>query len=121
MVCTGNRDVHVILRGGSRGTNYDNASVRSAVAGVEKASTKEHPFLPAVMVDASHANSSKDHRNQPKVIADVAEQLRNGEKGILGVMIESNLEEGAQKVTDGKVGLKRGVSITGTSWVRSGG
>ena len=103
----------MILRGGTRGTNYDSASVREAVAGVEKASSKEHPFLPAVMVDASHANSSKDHRNQPKVIADVCEQLRNGEKGILGVMLESNLEEGNQKVTNGKQGLKRGVSITG--------
>ncbi|POY72835.1 putative 3-deoxy-7-phosphoheptulonate synthase [Rhodotorula taiwanensis] len=108
----GNRDVHVILRGGSRGTNYDSASVQSAVGQVKKISKPELPFLPAVMVDASHANSQKDHRNQPKVIADVCQQLRAGEQGIMGVMVESNLAEGAQKAPNGREGLKRGVSIT---------
>ncbi|BGP35183.1 hypothetical protein JCM10296v2_007015 [Rhodotorula toruloides] len=108
----GNRDVHVILRGGSRGTNYDSASVKKAVEQVRKISKPELPFLPAVMVDASHANSQKDHRNQPKVIADVCEQMRAGEKGICGIMVESNLDEGAQKAPNGRQGLKRGVSIT---------
>ncbi|GAA6040427.1 hypothetical protein JCM8097_004544 [Rhodosporidiobolus ruineniae] len=108
----GNRDVHVILRGGSRGTNYDAESVNSAAEQVKKISTAELPFLPAVMVDASHANSQKDHRNQPKVIASVCEQLRAGSTGIMGVMVESNLEEGAQKAPNGREGLKRGVSIT---------
>ncbi|GAA5927850.1 hypothetical protein JCM1841_006151 [Sporobolomyces salmonicolor] len=111
----GNRDVHVILRGGTKGTNYDEASVNAAAESVRKISTDELPFLPAVMVDASHANSQKDHRNQPKVISCVSEQLRNGSKAIMGVMIESNLEEGAQKTPsgpDGKAALKRGVSIT---------
>ncbi|GAA5899575.1 hypothetical protein JCM6882_001154 [Rhodosporidiobolus microsporus] len=108
----GNRDVHVILRGGSRGTNYDTDSVNSAAAQVKKIATSELPFLPAVMVDASHANSQKDHRNQPKVIASVCEQLNAGSTGIMGVMVESNLEEGAQKAPNGREGLKRGVSIT---------
>ncbi|GAA5995026.1 hypothetical protein JCM5350_005878 [Sporobolomyces pararoseus] len=108
----GNPDVHVILRGGTKGTNYDAESVNAAAEAVSKISTSEKPFLPAVMVDASHANSSKDHRNQPKVTASVSEQIRSGSRAIMGVMIESNLEEGAQKCPNGKVGLKRGVSIT---------
>ncbi|BGP19775.1 hypothetical protein JCM10213v2_007893 [Rhodosporidiobolus nylandii] len=108
----GNRDVHVILRGGSRGTNYDADSVNSAAEQVRKISTPDMPFLDAVMVDASHANSQKNHRNQPKVIASVCEQLRAGSQGIMGVMVESNLEEGAQKAPNGREGLKRGVSIT---------
>ncbi|ORY72925.1 hypothetical protein BCR35DRAFT_153469 [Leucosporidium creatinivorum] len=109
---TGNRDLHVILRGGTKGTNFDSVSVKAAAASVGKISTAEIPFLPAAMVDASHANSSKDHNNQPKVIANVCEQLAAGERGIMGVMIESNLEAGNQKTPTGKVGLRRGVSIT---------
>lgn len=108
----GNRDVHVILRGGSRGTNYDEPSVNDAASQVKKITSAESPFLPAVMVDASHANSSKDHRNQPKVIKSVCEQLTKGSEAIMGVMVESNLEEGAQKAPNGREGLKRGVSIT---------
>ncbi|SCV73154.1 BQ2448_7079 [Microbotryum intermedium] len=108
----GNQDLHVILRGGSKGTNYDAESVQSAAQQVQKISTSEIPFLPAVMVDCSHANSQKDHKNQPKAIASVCEQLKKGENGIMGVMIESNLEAGSQKTPNGKNGLKRGVSIT---------
>lgn len=65
--CVGNGDLHVILRGGSKGTNYDAESVNVAASAVGKVSTKDIPFLPSVMVDASHANSEKDHMNQPKV------------------------------------------------------
>jgi 3-deoxy-7-phosphoheptulonate synthase len=70
--------------------------------------------LPEVMmIDCSHGNSNKNHRNQPLVANTIAEQLRAGEKGIVGVMIESNLHEGNQKVPpEGPSGLKRGVSIT---------
>ena len=58
-------------------------------------------------------NSNKDHRNQPKVAEAIAEQLRAGEKSIIGVMIESNINEGNQKVpAEGPAGLKKGVSIT---------
>lgn len=58
-------------------------------------------------------NSNKDHRNQPKVAAVVGEQLRAGERSIIGVMIESNINEGNQKVPpEGPAGLKKGVSIT---------
>lgn len=65
------------------------------------------------MVDCSHGNSSKNHRNQPLVAQSVAEQLREGETGIVGVMIESNINEGNQKVpAEGPAALKKGVSIT---------
>lgn len=65
------------------------------------------------MVDASHGNSSKNHKNQPKVIASVAQQLIDGEEAITGIMLESHLHEGRQDVPpEGKEGLKYGVSIT---------
>lgn len=61
----------------------------------------------------STGNSNKDHRNQPKVAKVIAEQIRDGETGIVGVMIESNIHEGNQKVpAEGPSGLKKGVSIT---------
>ncbi|RFU24268.1 hypothetical protein B7463_g12072, partial [Scytalidium lignicola] len=67
----------------------------------------------AIMIDCSHGNSNKDHRNQPKVAKVIADQLRAGEKSIIGVMIESNINEGNQKVpAEGPSGLKKGVSIT---------
>ena len=66
-----------------------------------------------VMVDCSHGNSNKNHKNQPIVARDVAQQLANGERLIRGIMIESNLNEGRQDVLpEGPCGLKRGVSIT---------
>jgi 3-deoxy-7-phosphoheptulonate synthase len=65
------------------------------------------------MIDCSHGNSNKDHRNQPNVAKVVGDQLRAGESSIIGVMIESNINEGNQKVpAEGPSGLKRGVSIT---------
>ena len=65
------------------------------------------------MVDCSHGNSEKNHKNQPKVAAALAEQIANGENAIMGVMIESHINEGNQKVPkEGKAGLKYGVSIT---------
>jgi len=66
-----------------------------------------------LVVDCSHGNSRKDHRNQPKVAKAVGDQLRAGESSIIGVMIESNINEGNQKVPpEGPSGLKKGVSIT---------
>ena len=66
-----------------------------------------------MMIDCSHGNSQKDHRNQPKVAAAIAEQIRDGDEGIVGVMIESNINEGNQKVPpEGPSGLQKGVSIT---------
>ncbi|KAB5566105.1 hypothetical protein GE09DRAFT_958413 [Coniochaeta sp. 2T2.1] len=104
----GNEHGFVILRGGSKGTNYDKASVQEAKQSLIKKGQKQ-----AIMIDCSHGNSNKDHRNQPKVAHTVAEQLREGEKAIIGVMIESNINEGNQKVpAEGPAALKKGVSIT---------
>ncbi len=89
----GNTDGHVILRGGTPGPNYDAESVAAAVAKVGTAG------LPArVMVDASHANSGKSHERQAQVVAELAERIGAGEKGISGLMVESFLEAGAQSV-----------------------
>ncbi|OXV06850.1 hypothetical protein Egran_05384 [Elaphomyces granulatus] len=104
----GNEDCFVILRGGTKGTNYDTKSVGEA-----KAKLSQKGLRPRLMVDCSHGNSLKNHKNQPKVAAVLAEQIAAGETAIMGVMIESNINEGNQKVPpEGKAGLKYGVSIT---------
>ena len=104
----GNDDCFAILRGGTRGTNYDSQSISAAKAALEAKNLR-----PRLMVDCSHGNSEKNHRNQPKVATALAEQIRNGEEAIMGCMIESNIHEGSQKVpAEGKAGLKYGVSIT---------
>ncbi|KAF2669568.1 phospho-2-dehydro-3-deoxyheptonate aldolase [Microthyrium microscopicum] len=104
----GNEDCFVILRGGKKGTNYDAASIAEAKERLSKAGIEGR-----IMVDCSHGNSNKDHRNQPKVASAVAEQVAKGEQGIVGLMIESNINEGNQKVPkEGPSGLKYGVSIT---------
>ncbi|KAK3695246.1 hypothetical protein B0T22DRAFT_497380 [Podospora appendiculata] len=104
----GNEDCFVILRGGTKGTNYDAKSIAEAKAALQKAGLRQR-----LMVDCSHGNSSKNHKNQPKVAAAIAEQLEKGETGICGVMVESNIGEGNQKVPkEGKEGLVHGVSIT---------
>lgn len=104
----GNEDCFVILRGGTKGTNYDAKSIAEAKEALKKAGIRDR-----LMVDCSHGNSLKNHKNQPKVAAVVAEQIANGEGSIMGVMIESNINEGAQKVPkEGKAGLEYGVSIT---------
>ena len=105
----GNKDCHVILRGGKT-PNYDAASVKTACD--ELSTAKLHPSL---MVDLSHANSSKQHERQIEVAKDVANQISNGSKNIFGVMVESHLVGGAQKFTPGKDDPKElsyGQSIT---------
>jgi 3-deoxy-7-phosphoheptulonate synthase len=86
---TGNDDCFVILRGGTKGTNYDAESIAEAKAALDK---KGAP--PRLMVDCSHGNSLKNHKNQPKVASVVAEQVAKGETAIMGLMIESNIDEG---------------------------
>jgi len=109
----GNQDVHVILRGGTKGTNYDAESVQASAKSIAKARPGFHSSL---MVDCSHGNSQKDHNNQPKVVSVIAEQLRAGERSITGVMIESNINSGRQDVPSQEQGgpsaLKHGISIT---------
>ena len=85
----GNPDCFVILRGGKKGTNYDAKSITEAK---EKLTQKGLPTR--LMVDCSHGNSEKNHKNQPKVAGVLAEQIAAGETGIMGVMIESNINEG---------------------------
>jgi 3-deoxy-7-phosphoheptulonate synthase len=101
----GNEDCHVILRGG-RSPNYDSASVDAACKELAAAGLAQH-----LMVDFSHANSSKDFRRQLDVARDVAAQLAAGERRIVGVMAESHLNAGRQDLVPGKE-LKYGVSIT---------
>jgi 3-deoxy-7-phosphoheptulonate synthase len=102
---TGNEDCHVILRGG-RAPNYDAASIEAAAAELVRAGVNAR-----LMVDTSHANSSKKPENQPLVVADIARQISAGEERIIGVMIESNLFAGRQDVMPG-VALTYGQSIT---------
>ena len=106
---SGNEDGFVILRGGSKGTNFDAESVKAAREALRKKGQKE-----VMMIDCSHGNSKKDHRNQPGVAQTIGDQLRNGEDAIVAVMIESNIHEGNQKVPaeGGLASLKKGVSIT---------
>jgi len=101
----GNPDCHLILRGGKSNTNYDAASVDDACALLQKAN------LPMrVMIDCSHANSRKIHKRQKYVCRDICAQLSDGDKRIMGVMIESNLVEGAQSPSAKP--LVRGQSVT---------
>ncbi len=105
----GNKDCHVILRGG-RVPNYDAASV--AVACKDLLAARLPPKL---MVDCSHANSSKQHERQLEVARDVAAQVAGGSDHVFGVMVESHLQPGAQKFTPGKdeaAKLTYGQSIT---------
>ena len=105
----GNKDCHVILRGG-KAPNYDAASVAAACKDLEAAG------LPAsLMVDCSHANSSKQHEKQRDVARDIAAQIAGGSRSVFGVMVESHLQPGAQKFTPGKddaTALEYGKSIT---------
>lgn len=104
---TGNRYGHIVLRGGSKGPNYD--SVTIAVVEQELAKNK----LPAnIMVDCSHANSNKDHNLQPLVMHDCANQIADGNQSIIGVMLESNLNAGNQSIPADRSQLKYGVSVT---------
>ncbi len=102
----GNQQCHLILRGGNSGPNYDAASVEAAVAALDKAELR-----PAIMVDCSHANSRKDHQNQPKVAEVVADQIARGTRAIVGVMLESFLVGGRQEPAPGRT-LTYGQSIT---------
>ena len=105
----GNKDCHVILRGG-KAPNYDKDSVASACAELTKAK-----LMPTLMVDCSHANSSKQHERQVEVARDIASQIAAGSRSVFGVMVESHLNGGAQKFSPGKdnaEALEYGKSIT---------
>ncbi|MEI9942109.1 MAG: 3-deoxy-7-phosphoheptulonate synthase [Pseudomonadota bacterium] len=102
----GNQHCHVILRGGRTGPNYAADAIAEAGVALSKAGLR-----PALMVDCSHANSQKNHKNQIRVGESLAAQVSSGSQAIFGVMLESNLVEGRQDVVPGKP-LTHGQSIT---------
>jgi 3-deoxy-7-phosphoheptulonate synthase len=102
----GNADCHVILRGGRTGANYDTASVRKTLALLADSGLE-----PRVMIDTSPGNSEKEYRRQPVVAQAVGEQMAAGERGIVGVMIESFIEDGRQEMVEGGE-LVYGQSVT---------
>ncbi len=104
---TGNADGHIMLRGGTTGPNYDDASVRSAQGLLQKAGLPEH-----LLVDCSHANSQKNHNNQQIAFRDVIAQRAAGNNGIVGLMLESHLFPGSQPLGKDLSALQYGVSIT---------
>ncbi len=110
----GNQDAHIILRGG-KAPNYDAASVQAACAVLQAAG-----LPPQLMIDVSHANSSKQHQRQIAVTQEVAAQIAAGDRRIMGLMIESHLQEGRQDLVPGQP-LKPGVSITDAciSWAQT--
>lgn len=100
----GNPDTHLVLRGGSQGTNYDAQSVQAAVEAMQKSGLR-----PAIMVDCNHGNSGKDPLRQPAILQDIAQQRRDGNRHLCAVMIESHLGEGNQSLG---AGMQYGVSVT---------
>ena len=99
----GNNDTHIILRGGIE-PNYDSESVESTLVALREAEVNE-----SIMIDASHGNSQKIFKQQIPVVESICEQMLNGNNNIRGVMIESHLKEGNQKISES---LKYGQSIT---------
>lgn len=103
----GNPYGHVVLRGGSNGPNYDSVNISKCESELAKASLPSN-----IMVDCSHANSSKDHNVQPLVALDISNQILKGNKSIVGVMLESHLNEGRQDIPADLSDLQYGVSVT---------
>ncbi len=103
----GNSYAHVVLRGGDGKPNYDSVSVSLAEQQLKDAGIPTN-----IMVDCSHANSNKDHDLQPLVMENVTNQILEGNKSIIGIMVESNLKPGNQKITPNLDDLEYGVSIT---------
>ncbi|TXS95809.1 3-deoxy-7-phosphoheptulonate synthase [Parahaliea maris] len=103
----GNRYGHVVLRGGSAGPNYDSVHIKLCEDALEKAKLPRN-----IMVDCSHANSNKQPELQPLVVEDVTHQILEGNRSIVGLMIESNLKAGNQSIPENLADLEYGVSVT---------
>ena len=103
----GNPHGHLVLRGGGGRPNYDTVSIRLAEQGLANAK-----LSPNVVVDCSHANSMKDPSLQPLVFNDCAHQIIEGNRSIVGMMLESNLEAGSQPIPEDRSQLRYGVSVT---------
>ena len=104
---SGNDACHIVLRGGSDGPNYDAEHVAAAQKALAASGME-----PNVVIDCSHANCGKDHTKQPIVFRDVIKQRAEGNRGIVGLMLESHLNAGSQSLNGDKSTLKYGVSIT---------
>ena len=104
---SGNPYAHIVLRGGGGKTNFDSVSV----ADCEEV-LKKNNLAPNIMIDTSHANSGKNPDHQPLVLANVVNQIVEGNRSIIGVMIESNLNKGNQPIGKDLTKLKYGVSVT---------
>ena len=105
---TGNSDCHIVLRGGTSGPNYDDASLDAAIGRLRAAGLPER-----LVVDASHGNSNKDHRRQSVVVAELAHRISLGARDLRGVMIESFIEAGRQDLNLGHAStLTYGQSVT---------
>ncbi len=104
---TGNPDGHLVLRGGKNGTNYHSEAVQEVANELSKAGLGNR-----LMVDCSHGNSHKNFRRQSDVLMDVASQVSKGSSNIMGVMIESHLVEGNQKLSNDLSALTYGQSVT---------
>ena len=103
----GNKHAHIVLRGGSKGANYDAASVAACEQALLAGNHK-----PNIMIDCSHANSEKDHNRQRNVLDNVGEQVVSGNQSIIGLMLESNIGAGNQKIPANLADLEYGVSVT---------
>ncbi len=104
---TGNQYGHVVLRGGGGKPNYDSVSVALCEQALDKAGLRK-----CIMIDCSHANSNKDPGLQPLVMQDVTRQIREGNRSIQALMIESNIHWGNQSIPENLADLKYGVSVT---------
>ena len=103
----GNPYGHVVLRGGSAGPNYDSVHINRCEEALIGAG-----LAPNIMVDCSHANSGKDHNVQPLVVDNIASQIEQGNRSIIGVMLESHLNPGRQNIPKNLSDLEYGVSVT---------
>jgi 3-deoxy-7-phosphoheptulonate synthase len=103
----GNASAHIVLRGGNLGPNYESGSIAACEHALIGAG-----LLPNIMIDCSHANSSKDHLRQPIVAGDVVRQIKAGNRSIMGLMIESNINAGNQRLSGDPNKLAYGVSVT---------
>tara|TARA_R110002073_G_scaffold319132_1_gene493619 strand:+ start:1040 stop:2104 length:1065 start_codon:yes stop_codon:yes gene_type:complete len=103
----GNRYAHVVLRGGGQGPNYDTVHVAQCEKALQDGGVSSN-----IMIDCSHANSSKDPDVQPLVLKDISHQILEGNKSIIGVMLESNINHGNQSIPEDLSELKYGVSVT---------
>ena len=103
----GNNNCHLVMRGGRSGTNFDSRSIATAQEALRKSNVP-----PRIVVDCSHGNSNKDHTRQHIAFEDVISQRLAGNSDLLGVMLESNINPGAQKLAEDPSLLEYGVSIT---------